>query len=447
MRHRKRRLLATLFSFGAIQAGQIALPFLALPYLARVLGPDAFGLLMYFGVFSIVVGLVLEWGFTLGASREVAANRGCPYLQGETMGDVLGAKALLAMACVFVCLLCISLVPNAAAHPDGFLLAVLAGCVRGCSPAWFFQGRGEGMPRMAMWDAGSGVAVLAATFILVREPSEWPVYLLLQAACKGTAYAYLIASFLGHGQDRKDGGTPRNGMHAFTRRSLAALRRHWALFASGLAALVYTGGVQLVLGRFLPTGDMGMLVVADKIARGIVSLNDPVIQTAFPEACALRGRKGTTAAGDAGISSGAIRTLLLWTAGLSLGACGLLALCATILVRIFLGPGYEGAVPVLRSMALLIPPLSCNMVLGRLVLVPMNRERLLVGVQTVAAFVSVPAAILAGKAGVGTAALLSAAIEGGMLVCFLCLSWRLLIEPDISRPRMAETTQDIREST
>ena len=139
--------LSTFFSFSAIQAAQLLLPLLALPWLARVLGPHAFGLLMYMSLIPPLVALVMDWGFPFGAAREAARLRGDREGLARLMGAVFSGRLFLALACVAASLALLPLVPHAREHPAAYGLAVLMGIGRGISPVWFFQGVGQGMRR------------------------------------------------------------------------------------------------------------------------------------------------------------------------------------------------------------------------------------------------------------------------------------------------------------
>jgi PST family polysaccharide transporter len=270
--------LSTFVSFNTIQAAQLFLPMLALPWLARVLGPEAYGLCLYMGVISGIVTLVVDWGFPLGGTRDVAMNRGRKEALGTILADALSAKAMLAACCFLVCLLLLPFVPHAPAHPGAYVLAILAGISRGISPIWFFQGLGQGIRRVAVWDAASSALVVPLVVVCVREPADWPVYLLLLAIVKGGSYCLLTARQLGQYPHA-----------AFSlRRGREALTRHKTLFAGNMSALVCGRGSQLILGYFLPPSHMGTLVTADKIVRAAVSMNYPLMQTMFPEICIMR---------------------------------------------------------------------------------------------------------------------------------------------------------------
>lgn len=398
--------LATFISFSAIQVAQLLLPLLALPLLARVLEPEAFGLLMYMSVISVIIGLIMDWGFALGAVRKAAASRGQERALADLLGQVLSAKILLMAGCLLGSLALLPLLPHASAHPGAYGIAVLAGLSRGVNPTWFFQGIGEGMRRMACWDVCSSVLVLVLTFVCVHAAVDWPRYLMLTAFCKGLAYLWLTM-----------GLTRRYRISLSLIEGWRALRRTKILFASVLSALIYNNGAQLVLGFFLSPAQMGMLVATDKIVRAVVSVSNPVTQTLFPEICALRGAQS-------GQAARMLRWSLAGTVLVMLCATALVWLFAPLLVRIALGPAYSGTVPVLRVMAFLVPILACNFVLGTQTLVSFGQEKALTITQAVAGALSLPAAAFLGHYwGLTGGACLPLLVEGGI---FFGLAWSVL---------------------
>lgn len=411
-----RPYLATFFSFSAIQAAQLLLPLLALPWLARVLGAEAFGLLMYMSVLPPLVTLVVDWGFPLGGAREAATLRGDRAALAELLGAVVTAKLLLSLGCVACGLLLLPVLPHAAAHPWAYGVALLMGVCRGLSPVWFAQGVGRGMERMAAWDVGSSLCALGLTLLFVREPHEWPLYLLFTALCKGLVYGGLTLGLM-----RAWGARP--GLA----KGWGALGRTRTLFASSVASTFSVSAGQLVMGYFLSAADMGLLVAVGKIVRALVKLLNPAIQTLFPELCARRGQAqgvpgGSGAPGDAAATARLLRLFLVTAAACMLLAAALAWLLAPWLMRLALGPGYAGAMPVLRLMLPLVPLLGCDLVLGAQVLVPLGLERQQNLVQWAAALLSLPlGALLAWRFGLAGGALLPVAAEAltfvGLAAC------------------------------
>ena len=86
----------------ALQFAGYVIPLVTLPYLARVLRAEGFGLLLFAQSFALWGSIIFEYGFNLSASREVAQNRGSRDALATTAAGVLGAKLLLLVGFVMV---------------------------------------------------------------------------------------------------------------------------------------------------------------------------------------------------------------------------------------------------------------------------------------------------------------------------------------------------------
>ncbi|MEG2173694.1 MAG: oligosaccharide flippase family protein [Desulfovibrionaceae bacterium] len=186
-----RRLWETFFSFSAIQGALIFLPLLAVPYLARVLQPDAFGQLMYLLTVSMVIGIVVEWGFALGGTRSVAMSRTDLGIVQRLVYGVLTAKIFLAALCIVSFVFIKVCVPTVGGTWLSLAYATGYGIILGFNPTWYYQGLGKGMRGMALWDVGSSAIVLLLMFLIIHKPDDGSLYVLLLFACKGICYTWL----------------------------------------------------------------------------------------------------------------------------------------------------------------------------------------------------------------------------------------------------------------
>lgn len=398
----RRRIVSAVLSFGCIQAAQIFLPLLALPYLARILKADAFGMIMYWSVVPIIVGFVLDWGFLLGGVREIASHRNDAERLSVAWSNGLLAKFLLAMLVISLSCLLFPIIPHAKESPNMFFWAIGAGVARGANPLWFLQGLGDGsIRRLALWDVGSSAALLIMTFALVHEPQDGERYLALLALCKGGAYLWLTI------------GICRQYYQKTSIKAASTLLWQTRIFfGGGIAGQLYGSVAYLALGGILPARDMGFFLAADKIVRAIVSLSNPLTQTLFAEICALHGDRNTR-----------IRIQQL-----ALGACLLLSTCAGVglyvlapeVMRIALGESYVASVWVLKALSMVVPLLSLNMILGPQILVPHGKEATLTLAQVAAALISVPCALfLADRYGLVGAISLPIIAEGCIFLIVL----------------------------
>lgn len=353
------RIAQTLLSFGGIQAAQMLLPLIALPYLARVLGPDVFGVLMYMLTISVIFCALQEWGFTLGAARSLAIARGNAARTAEILTGTLAGKGLLACGAMCLAVVLFPFLAQAKEYPAMYALAVIYGVVWGLNPTWFFQGTGTGMRRMAVCDVTANAIALGLTFIIVKSPEGAPLYLLLLLVCRGGAYVLLL----------QHAYTQFSEMPRLTLRAgLTALRDNTDLFLTRFASMAHMQLSLLILGQLVSPHYFGMLAVADKIARAVVGLSDPVTRTIFPEVCALRGKNPRKAVKMQLIS-------LIATMGGMAAAAAVLYGFAPWIVGVFLGRGYGEAATLVRILCLCIPILGCNMVMGTQILVTYGLEQ------------------------------------------------------------------------
>ena len=377
-----------------MQAMQLLIPLLAFPWLSRKLGEDAFGVLMYMCLTPPIICLVMEWGIALGGARKAARSRGDSVALSRLWGDALAAKIILAVACVAGSALFAPLIPRALTYPAPYFLAALLGVIRGISPLWFYQGVGEGVKKMAVWDVLSSVAALSLIFLFINEPDDWPLYFGITAGCKAVAYISLnIELCLRYRPSVRLAG----GFHI--------LKQTRTLFASSLFALIYNNGSQLVLGYFLTATEMGLIVAVVKMLRAVSALLNPFVQTMFPELCLLNELDQAKA------RSILRRSLLGLFLLMSLCSC-LLFVLAPYIISIALGPGYEAATDVFRIVIFAAPPMACEFILGTQTLTPRGLEKRQTRVQAVVACASLAmAVVLGGFFGLAGAAWLPPLIE------------------------------------
>ena len=398
-----RRHCAVFLSFSAIQAMQLLLPLLALPWLARMLGPASFGLLMYFCLFPPLVAILVDWGLAYGGARASAWQRDDAKALASLLGAAIAAKTFLAVAALLLACLMLPLLPHALAHPGPYFLSICAGISRGLNPVWFFQGAGFGMKKAAIFDTASSGLVLCLTLLFVREPANWPLYLLFLAICKGCAFLWLLFSLW-----RKYRPVPK------LRAALSLMRASAPLFGTSFSQLLCYNGGQLGLGYFLNPAEMGIMVAVSKMLRALGSLVNPFTQTLFPELCILRKNAPAKA-----------WRLLRWSLGLTgaIAACACAAcwLLAPWLIRISLGPGYQDAIAVLRIALLAAPLMALNNVLSNQILTPFGLEKKQLAVQAGCAALAVPAGACLGSQGLLFGASLPVLLEAAMLAGFIFL--------------------------
>ena len=128
------------FALYWVQVATFIAPLVTLPYLSRVLGAHAFGLVVFSLSLSFVLGLCVDFGFPAWATRMAAALRNDRPALARLASRVLSAKLALSLGSY-------GRRGNRAGRgsqaPRGALLVLfawVAAVANGLTPTWFFIG-------------------------------------------------------------------------------------------------------------------------------------------------------------------------------------------------------------------------------------------------------------------------------------------------------------------
>lgn len=392
--------------YGVFLAGML-LPLLLIPYLARVLRPEGWGTVVFAQSFAAAVGLLLEYGFYLSATRQVARVRAFPGRVASLVAGVLGAKILLLGAVLVLATAASLIVPTFRANPLYLFWACGTAVAQGFSPFWYFQGV-ERMSAAAALEVIGKAAATLGVFLLVKQPEQGWLVLALQASAAAavtaitTAWMYRAVPFR----------APQLG------EALAMLREGAGLFVLRGASSLYVQANSFILGLLTTAPVVAYFGSAEKLIRAALGLLQPATQALYPRISHL-------VLSDKEEAGQLLRLSLFLTGGLgvAMGVCTFLA--APWLVQVLLGPGYQAAVPVLRAFSALPPIVAVGTVLGMQWALPAGHDRAFFRYVLTAGVLNLGMAVLLaprfGALGMAASVLLAdAVVAGGLLV----LAWR-----------------------
>lgn len=350
--------MQNLLALYGVQAVNYLFPLLTLPYLARVLGPEKWGLLAVVTSLAQYFSLAVEYGFTLSATREVAQRRGDKARLAQILAGVLGARVSLAFAVLLLAWGVLGLVPNLGQDPRLFWAGVFWGVTLGFSPLWFFQGL-ERLRLVALLEVGVRALGFASIFLLVRSPSDaWLVPL-----AQGVAGVLATGVALGLAWREVGFVLPHLGQ------IVQALRSGFNLFFFRAAVSLYTVGNVFILGLLLPPQLVAYYAGAERLIRAFLGLLEPLSRVFFPRISGL-------------VSSDLFRAsrLASWVA-LVMGVVGLalgigISVLAPWLTLLFLGLEFGPTVQVMRVLFLILPLIALGISFGILWMVPLGLDGL-----------------------------------------------------------------------
>jgi PST family polysaccharide transporter len=395
-----------------VQACTYALPLLTFPYLARVLGPSGWGVVIFAQAIGVVIASVVEYGFDISASRETSRQRDDPQRLSALISGVLGAKSVLAIVCIAGALFSRRYTHHVAPSLALFWSSIIWGVCQGINMLWFFQGL-ERMRLASALEIGGKVMATLSIFVLVHRPDDgWKV---MAAQCVGCLVAHGVTVVLAYREVGFRWPTPSSMWDA--------LRLGGSMFlfraVQGLSGSVN----RLVLGSVAPVAVLGEYAGAEKITHVFQQGMWPVNQALYPKLTQLAKNN----------PQGALKTVrlsLLFLGGLGLVFGLAIFLGAPLLVHLALGPAFEEAVPVLRVFSLWIPLTGlCTVITFQLIL-PSQLDSQFNIVNFTAALVNVLAALLLahrfGAVGIAWSAVIGQIYT---LLAFTVILWRAGLNP------------------
>lgn len=353
----RNNLLHDVIALYGVQIARKAIPLIAVPVLARALGPAGWGVVAFVLSFSTFLILLVEFGFDLSATREIARFRESRDECARIVSGVVGVQLLLYGAGVLVCLLVATAIPLLRENPLLVGVGVLAALPQGLSPLWFFQGM-ERVRLVAGMDIIGKLLSLAGMLVFVKGPGDaWKVLALYGVApavftSAGFLMMYRLVPFrLPRLAEMRD-----------------ALVRSWPLFLLRASKSLYGVANVFLLGLFASPVIVGYFAAAEKISTAVYGLLNPIEQALFPRLSHM-------------VHHSPERALRLVRIGLVLMVCGgtglMLAVMAgaPLLISLLMGSQFTEAVPALRTLALFLPFAGVTIALGFQWLLPLGLER------------------------------------------------------------------------
>src|SRR5690554_35517 len=269
----KKRLLGNFLSLSGLQVFTYILPLITLPYLVRVLGVEKYGLVMFAQSFIMFFNILVDYGFNLSATREIAVNRDNKAKVTEIYSSVMTIKVLLLGASFAVLSGIVFSVEKFTPDATLYLLTFLMVVGQALFPIWYFQGM-EKMKYITIINILSRVLFTVAIFVFVHQESDYLYVPILNGlgACVGSIYAlWLIKSSFNQ---------------KFEFQSLKVLKQHFKdsteFFLSRVSVSIYTSANAFVLGLFTNNTMVGYYSIAEKLYRAIQSFYGPITQALYP---------------------------------------------------------------------------------------------------------------------------------------------------------------------
>lgn len=363
-------------SLYGLLAVQMLFPLILMPFLARSLGAHSYGILLLLHSVAIWTGLVVEYGFNIYATREIARDIDDKQAVQRIASEVVFAKLALSLLGITLGAAYVIAVPSLRALPPIYWLATaLAALGSGNSLTWFFQGTGR-LAQFARVEVISRVFVAVLILLSVRGAGDEWIVLLLYGLGSFAAFGVLVRRV--HSEIRISVPAAKD--------VAATLRKGFSLFVNKIATTGFTTLNVVLMGLLAPASQVAFFAGAERIINYTLMLLSPLSQALYPRMSNLMSHDEAQAQK---LSAAAWAVML----GAAAVLAGTVYLAAPILVSVLLGSAFEAVVPVLRVCCLLVPLHVMNTLLGIQWLIPKNREATCNAIYAIGTLVNIGLAI------------------------------------------------------
>lgn len=254
-----------------IQGSNIVLPLLTFPYLVRVLGAKNYGIVMMAHSLSILLGIIVDFGFNISATREVSLIKDDRKKLSNYYSNILFIKTILIIFSFSLLLLIVSFVYKFNINKEVYLYSFGIIIGQALFPTWFFQGI-EKMKIITLINFLSKIIFTALIFIFVKNESDYlltPVF---------NSLGFIMSGFLGFLISLKYISIAKPNLANI----IKIFKESFSLFTSNIFVSLYTSLNTLILGLFATESLAGIYVSMEKLIVAIKSIYSPLYQAIFP---------------------------------------------------------------------------------------------------------------------------------------------------------------------
>lgn len=171
-RKNSKRLASNFISLSTVKGLQFIIPLLVLPYLLKTIGVEKFGDVSFALSIATYFGAVVQYGFSVSATREISRSRGDVQKVSELYSQALVASFILALVSFapFSVWLALSEMEKDFKFLYAFSMAFIL--FQSLNPLWLFQGL-ERMKYIAIINLTSSALYLMLVVVFVENESDF----------------------------------------------------------------------------------------------------------------------------------------------------------------------------------------------------------------------------------------------------------------------------------
>tara|TARA_B100000767_G_scaffold168515_1_gene157775 strand:- start:518 stop:1780 length:1263 start_codon:yes stop_codon:yes gene_type:complete len=272
-REELKTILNNFFSLTLLKALTYLLPLITFPYLIRVLGVEKFGLIMFAQATMYYFEILVDFGFNLSATREVALNAKNKSKLNEIISSVFSIKLVLLIISGLLLLLILSVIDRFYDESLIYYYSFLKVIAFAFFPVWFFQGI-EKMKYVTIINIISKLIFTILIFVFIQSETD---YLLVPLV---NGFGFMIGSLVSLYYVFK------RFNQSFVFNKFTIIKQSFIdssmFFLSRLSVSLYTSSNILMLGLVASNVMVGYYAIAEKLYMVLRNLYQPIVQVIYP---------------------------------------------------------------------------------------------------------------------------------------------------------------------
>ncbi len=342
----KHPLLLNTSSYYLINFSDYFLSLIILPFLARTISMEGIGLLGLANTLGVVCLLVMEYGFSLSATREIASNNDNKNIS-LLVSRVLITKLILIIPCFIISICSFLIVPIFDKYQLLIMLTLIISILNGLTPVWYFQGIQKIYP-FALLKISIRIISIIPIFFMVRSVND--IWIVLFFQCISSLLICLISlSWL-----LKKVKFVSVGFKDITN----SLINGWHTFSLTIIPPLFTMFAFFWLSSKLSIESIGLLNSAERIFKAIISIFGPIGQAIYPFLISQLSKDKMRAI----IQTRQVFWLYLF---ISISTSSIIIIVANPFIKWYLGQAFLESAKILQVFALSIPIIKISHILGR----------------------------------------------------------------------------------
>jgi len=261
-------------ALSLLQVTNYLVPLITIPYISRIFGPEIFGLINFATSFITYFWLLVNYGFDLSASRDIAQNKNDKVKINEIFNDVLFSKLFLYLIALIIFLIILFTVDKINQQNSIYLLLFFGGFFNIFFPTWFFQGI-EKLTFSSLLNFITKLLFTIMIFSIIKSKDDYllyPLTIIIGQFLVAILSIYIILKKF----NIKITLVPLNKI-------IITLKKSWQIFATTVVINLYTTTNIVLLGFLSTDYDVGIFTAAYKIVAVFISIiTIPIGQSIYP---------------------------------------------------------------------------------------------------------------------------------------------------------------------